>query len=1050
MRFVRTALPTFALLFTTATTLAAQNGTIRGQVTDSTTQQALQGTLVRIDALQRETQTGNDGNFTLDVPAGTHVVRVTRIGYAPQQKSVTVTAGGIADASFGLVPQASLLEAVVVTGYGTTRREAVTGAVSTVDAAAANVGVKTNVDQMLQGRAAGVEIIQNNGEPGAGSQILIRGGSSISNTNDPLYVIDGVPVINVATEPPSYGVGGTPALPRNPLNLLNPQDIASITILKDASSTAIYGSRAANGVILIETKKGSRSGGPTIEFDAYLAAAQPAKRLNVLTGSEYRTFVEDQNALYVADSVACPAPAPPDSAAFKACIALADGLDSKHVANLGSANTNWEREVTRTAVTQNYDVSFTGGSEETRYRASLNYMNQPGVAIANGLERLQGSLNASHNAFSDRARFGVNVTTSRVKNTYITFENTGGFEGGVFQNVAIFNPTQPVRVTDPSTNTSDYYEVTGSTSVRNPVALAEEISDRGTTTRVIANASAEYDLATGLTAKVTLGGDHSGGSRQLYYPNSNPVGVALGGGRARQYDLDNTTGTIQTLLTYNRPFGDNNTLDVMGGYEYNKFSQNLFMAEGIGFITDAFSFNKLDAAKTRNDSSFAQDWKLVSFLSRANLGFKDKYFVTAILRYDGSSKFADGHKWAAFPGLSASWRISGEDFMSGSTFSDLRLRVGWGRQGNPGIAPYQSLVQFTGSTGANYPWGDSPSSGVIPVSNGNPELKWEQTDQYNLGVDFGLAGNRLAGSVDYYVKNTKDLLLNVQVPPPSFASTSLMNVGELKNSGLELSLDWLAISKPSLTWRAGLVFATQNNEVKNLGPYTFLESGNVSGQGQSDQESQRIMPGHPLGTFYGPVFVGVDAAGHQQFRCTSATPGCTNGLTTDGFGPDAADYAIIGNANPDWTMGLTSQLTKGKFNFSFLIRAAVGLDVFNNTALVYSTKGNALQDKNFLKEALSDPTGLHEPAIFSSRWVENASFVRLQNVTLEYNLDLPILTRNARSARVYVSGDNLLTMTGYSGLDPEVYATAGLASRGVDYLSYPRPRLITGGVRLAF
>jgi len=1042
MRFVRPFIPTLVLMSAMAIPLAAQNGTIRGSVTDSTTKQALPGVTVRIDAIQREAQSGPDGAYSLDVPAGTYVVRATRIGYAPVQQSVTVAAGATADASFGLVPQASLLEAVVVTGYGTTRREAVTGAVSTVDAAAANVGVKTNVDQMIQGRAAGVEIIQNNGEPGAGSQILIRGGSSISNTNDPLYVIDGVPVINVATEPPSYGIGGSPPLPRNPLNLLNPQDIASITVLKDASSTAIYGSRAANGVILIETKKGGKSGGPTVEFDAYLAAASPANHLDVLSGSEYKSFVEGQHTVFVADSAVCPQ-TPVDT--LSACLGRAGGLDSKHLSNLGSANTNWEREVSRTAMTQNYDVSFTGGGEDTRYRASVNYMNQPGVAISNGLERLQGALTASHDAFDNKLRLGVNVTASRVKNTYITFENTGGFEGGVFQNVAIFNPTQPVTVTD-ATGTH-YYEVTGSTSVRNPVALANQITDRGTTTRVIGNATVDYDVVKGLAAHMTLGGDHSGGGRQLYYPNDNPVGKALGGGLARQYDLDNTTGTIQTTLTYNKPFGENNTLDLLGGYEYSKFNQNLFMAEGIGYVTDAFSFNNLGAAKTRNDSSWSQSWILSSFLSRANLGFKDKYFLTAILRYDGSSKFATGNKWAAFPGLSASWKLSSEDFMSGGPFSDLRLRVGWGRQGNPGIAPYQSLVTYVGGSGANYPWGDVPHTGVIPNSNGNPNLKWEQTDQYNVGVDFGLNGNRLAGSVDYYVKNTSDLLLNIQVPPPAFSSTSLQNVGKLKNTGLEMSLDWLAMSKPGMTWRAGLVFATQKNKIVDLGPYQFLTSGDVSGQGQSGQESQRIMPGQPLGTFFGPVFVGVDAQGHQLFRCAGSTGGCVNGQTTT---PQASDYTIIGNANPDFTVGLTNQLNRGKWNFSFLIRAAVGLDVFNNTALVYSTKGNALQDKNFLKAALSDPTGLHEPAIFSSRWVENADFVRLQNVTLEYNLDLPMLTRNARSARVYVSADNLVTLTGYSGLDPEVYASAGLASRGVDYLSYPRPRLVTGGIRFVF
>ena len=1037
MSLVRHVVPALAAGLFWVVPLGAQDstGAVTGKVVDGTTQQPVANVEVAIAGTPHRELTHADGSFLVNgIPPGAYHLRATRIGYGSQVQDVTVTAGGTTTVQLTILPAAAILEPVVVTGYGTQRREAITGSVSTISAAAANVGVVTNVDQMIQGRAAGVDIIQNNGEPGAGAQILIRGGSSISNTNDPLYVIDGVPINNVATEPPSYGVGGTPPLPRNPLNLLNPSDIASITILKDASATAIYGSRAANGVILIETKKGVAAGGPTIEYDSYVAAASPAKRLDVVNAPDYRQFVQGQVDVWRQDSIA----GKPDS--------LRGGLKPSALSALGAENTDWERAVTRTAVTHNHDLSFSGGTEDTRYRASLNYMKDQGVALSSSLERIQGRLTATHRALDNRLRLGVNVTTSRVNNRYLTFENTGGFEGGVFQNVAIFDPTQPITVTDA---TGTHFYEPGGTSVRNPVALADQITDVGQTTRTLGNATAELDLVPGLTGQVTVGLDHSSGDRQLYYPNANPVGEALGGGLARQYGLDNATRTIQTLLTFRRQLGEVHSLDVVGGYEYNKFTSNLFMAQGIGYFTDAFSFNNLGAAVTRTDSSAAAQSRLVSFLSRVNYGFKDRYFITGALRYDGSSKFAAGHKWAAFPGLSGSWHISQEEFMRSGPFSDLRLRAGWGLQGNPGIAPYSSLLLLAGGTGGTYPWGDQPHTGVTPTQNTNPDLKWEQTAQYNVALDFGLWNNRLAGSVEYYVKNTSDLLLSVAVPQPAVVDTVLENVGKLRNHGVEFSLDAVAVSRPGLSWRTGVVFAAERNKVIDLGTHTFLTSGGVSGQGQSGQVSQRIAPDLPLGTFYGPIFVGWDAQGKQLFQCSSGAAGCVNGQTAS---PSASDYTVIGNANPDFTVGLHNDVTWRNFDLSFLIRAAVGQDVFNNTALVYSTKGNALQGKNFLRSALpsNDPTGLHEPAIYSSRWIEDGSFVRLQNVTLEYTLDLPILTRSARSARVYVSADNLVLLTGYSGLDPEVYANSGLASRGIDYLSYPRPRTFTGGLRLVF
>ena len=1049
-----------AFLTFTALPLAAQGtGTVRGQVVDSVTKQVLVGVTVQIQGTQRTATTGNDGSYSIGaVPEGSVVVRATRIGFGPQQQTVSVTAGGTVEARFELSAQAALLEPLVVTGYGTTRREAITGSVASVDASAANVGVKTNVTQMIQGRAAGVEVSLNNGEPGAGAQIRIRGGSSVSARNDPLYVIDGVPISNVATEPDGNGWTGNPSLPRNPLNLLNPADIASITILKDASATAIYGSRASNGVVLVETKRGQSGGGATFEYDGYVSTSSAARSLGVLNGSEYEAFVRDQ---------VSQGNLPASSLAALGVVEKTGPLPGDTLRVI--YNTDWEKSVMRSPITYNQNLAFSGGTENTHYRGSVNYAKEQGVTLSSDLERIQGRLSATHSDIDGRLRLGLNVTSSRVNNTYLTYENQGGFEGGVFENVATFNPTTPVTVSD-STGTR-YYEV-GGTTIRNPVALANQIENIGSTTRTLGNAEAEFDVTRNLTAKINVGLDNSNGVRQEYYPIANPLGRALGNGLAQQQDLENNTQTLQTLLTYDGHVGASNTLNVVGGYEYSKFKTNYVMGKGIGFFTDAYGFHALDAAVTKSTVSSASEAKLVSFFGRANFGLNERFFLTGVLRYDGSSRFAEGHKWAAFPGLSASWNLKQEGFMQGGAFSEFRVRAGWGLQGNPGVDPYTSLITLQSGSGATYPWGDQAQGGVIGNSNGNSELKWEQTSQFDAAVDFGLWDSRLSGTIEYYTKDTKDLLLTVDVPQPALAPTQLRNVGKVSGHGLELSLNALAVSKPGLTWRAGLVFAADRSKVTDLGcgvdttgatpvkTCPFYESGDVSGQGQSGVRALRVMvcdpwdpgncPGYPLGTFYGPVSVGVDANGQEQFFCTAATTGCVNGVTTIRGNPDAADYRVIGNANPDFTLGFNSQITWNRFDVSFLIHAAVGQEVFNNSALVYSSKANALQGKNFLHEALSDPIGITEPAIYSSRWIEDASFVRLQNITIGYDLNLPFLMRTARSARVYVAADNLFVITGYSGLDPEVYSGTGLAVRGVDYLVYPRPRTITGGLRLVF
>jgi TonB-linked SusC/RagA family outer membrane protein len=1016
-----------------ASSLHAQaTGTVTGRVLDGATLTPIGGATVTVVGTARGTITQAGGNYIITgVPTGTQRVRVEMLGYATQEEEVTVTEGATVTIQFSLTTQAVELENIIVTGYGSQRREAITGSVAQLDAEEANVGLVANANELIQGRVAGVRIALNNGEPGAGQQVRIRGGTSISASNEPLYVIDGVPVQNVNTEPGGgIDIGGAPSLPRSPLNLINPSDIESITILKDASAAAIYGSRAANGVVLIETKKGQR-GALSFEYNGYVSMSSPARYLDLLDGNQYRSFIQNS-------------PAVPDS------------IRANLASDLGSANTDWERELTQSAISHNHDLSFAGGTERTRYRASLNYQDQQGVALSSGMKRVQGRLNAVHRAFNDRLRLNLNLTSSHIDHDYLAYETGGGFEGGVFINMVNFNPTNPVTVVDPGTGLTTYYEVPNQTSVRNPVALARQIDDESGTTRTLGNVSADLELIPGLTGRVNVGVDRSESVRREYVPRTNPAG-AQWNGRARQEQLENTGITLQTLLTLNRPIGTAHHVEVVGGYEYNDYERAGFGAEGQDFVTDAFNFNNLGGgANLVRPFSWREDSRLVSFFSRANYSLMDRYFLTGVVRYDGSSRFGEGNKWGLFPAISASWRLSEEAFLLDGPFSDLRLRVGYGLQGNEAVPAYASLLRLETDAGAAYGFGDQTVVGVAPVSNRNPDLKWEETAQFNVAVDYGFVDNRYSGSLEFYVKNTTDLLLEVVVPQPAPAERRIENVGEVRNRGVEFSLDAVLLDGDGPSWNAGLVFAADRNEVIDLGPYQFITSGFVSGQGQTGQTSLRIMPGEPIGTFFGPEFVRVCGsgesgctAGQQLFNDYDANGNVVGLITSGSLTGD--DFVKIGDANPDFSLGLRNALSWGDFDASVFLRSEIGQDVFNNTALVYQTKSNALQGKNFLADAVNDPDDIYEPAVFSSRWIEDGSFLRVDNVTLGYTLNEIPFVGGAQRARLYLSGDNLLLFTGYSGYDPEVHSTnGGLGVRGIDYLAYPRGRTITAGVQMAF
>lgn len=1006
-------------------------GAISGRVIDSTSQLPMQSVTVSIEGTQRGALTRVDGGFLLpDVPVGTVRLRVTRIGYSRQLLDVTVVRGQTVNVRFVMQSVAANLGAVVVTGYGSQRKEAVTGAVATINAQEANVGVIANPTALLAGRAAGVNVTLNSGEPGAGAQIRIRGGTSISASNDPLYVVDGVPLQNNESEARGFGIGGSPALGRNPLNAINPSDIASVTVLKDAAATAIYGSRGANGVVLIETKKG-RPGAATMEYETYVAAGTAANSLNYLTGSEYRAFIQSQ---------------------------IAKGtLPASRLTSQGTANTDWEQETQRTAITQNQNLAFAGGNQSTTFRASLNYADQQGVVISNGFKRLQARLNGNHEALNGRLRIGLNLSSTRIENDYLPFENTGGFEGGVFQNNAVFNPTRPVFVFDPTTKARSYYEIgLGRQSVRNPVALANQTIDEGNTMRTLANVTSSFQIFPSLIAQLNVGTDRSNGQRNVYLPKAGAVGSEFGG-LAQQSQRALSNQTLQSLLTWSPQVGHDAEFDIVGGYEYTDFDNSDFSAQTRNFTSDAFTFNNLGAgSQPQIPSSYQEQSRLVSFFSRANVGYKNKYFLTGVLRRDGSSRFGTANKWAVFPAISGSWLISDESFAKSLPFSQLKLRVGYGLQGNQAVAPYASLASLAPDGGARYIFGNTVYTGIVPNVNPNPDLKWEQSKQANIAFDYGIANGRFSGSLEYYDKKTTDLLLTVPISQTgsAFVSTQLQNIGSVQNKGLEFSMDARMYERAGkgLNLTSGIVFSVERNKVLNLGPADFIETGGVSGQGQTGVNAQRIIPGQPIGTFYGFEFAGFNATGQQLFNDYDVT--VVNGKetartlkATGTTSPSAEDRVIIGNANPNFSLGLRSNATWRSFDASWLWRAEQGRDVFNNTALVYATKANVTQDKNFLASALSSPEGLTEPSQYSSRYVEDGSFIRLQNITVGYSFTLP---RTSKAARLYVSGDNLLLFTPYTGYDPEVFIDSGLASRGMDYLSYPRARTFTTGFRIQF
>lgn len=967
-----------------------QMKTLKGTVTDAKGEPII-GANIKVEGTNIGTITNMDGQFTLNVPENA-ILQISYIGFISQNikvgtdKSITVQ----------LQEDSQSLDEVVVVGYGTMKKSDLTGSVSSLTSDNFKTGTDLTPQQLMQGSFSGVNISQNSGKPGGSNTIRVRGGTSITASNDPLYVIDGVPISTSAGVNQSNISTSTTDFfdqePVNPLANINPSDIESINILKDASATAIYGSRGANGVIIITTKKG-KQGVRQLDYSFNLGISTVAKKLDVLTGDEYRSTVSD----------------------------LGLTLDDKGM------NTDWQDIIFRTAISQNHHLSFMSGSEHTNYRASVGYSNQNGILKGSGMKSANGRVNINHKALNDKLKLDMNLSYGETDSDQAPLSNTVGSEMGssMLYEAYVFNPTYPIYNEE-----GDYYDVPPYRV--NPASFSKELLDKRSTSQFLGNLTVDWNFYKPFTFQVNIGYNKNTINRNSYISKSNLLGNSNNGYVTVQ-KLSDYSKLLETILKYNQDFG-NHHINAMIGYSWQYFYDEGQTTKAYGFLSDNFKWYSLAAAQTvESISSYAESNTLISMYGRVNYNFADKYLLTATVRRDGSSRFGSGNKWGIFPSVAASWRISQEDFFRNDVVSDLKLRASFGITGSQEIGNYNSLSTL-GALSNGYLIGGKKITIVLPQQYTNPDLKWEQTAQTDIGIDFGLLNGKIRGSIDWYYKRTTDLLLSVAVPSPSLITKQIANVGTVTNQGVELDLAFDLMRRKNFTWEANLNLSHNENKVVSLsnGKWTGdnMQVAPCQGQGLSGTYAQLIMPGQPIGTFYGKRFTGIKD-GVEQFA--------NNG-----------EPEVIGCAQPDLIFGIGTNLQYKNWNLSLNFRGSVGNDIYNCTAnnLVYLSN---LPGRNVLKKAITSGVNRDQAKVYSSRFIEDGSFVRLDNISLGYNFNLPELYIS--NARIFVSAQNLFTITNYSGTDPEVnseISRTGVAPLGVDYLSYPKARTFSMGINVSF
>jgi TonB-dependent starch-binding outer membrane protein SusC len=978
-----------------------QQVSVTGTITDAKDGSPMPGVNVIIENTTQGTVTDIDGKYTLNVPDKNAVVVFSFLSYTTQK----ITVGEQSVINIKLGEDITKLDEVVVVGYGTSKKKDLTGALATLKGDDLNKAGATTPEQLLQGKVSGVQIVSNNGEPGAGSQIKIRGASSIRSGQQPLYVVDGIPFDESTTSPDGINgsaLGGAPAT--SPLTSINPNDIESIDILKDASAAAIYGSRGANGVIIITTKKG-KEGISEVNYSTTLSISQLPKKLPMLSSTDWVNFRKDS---------------------------------LKNTDNNFGANTDWQDQIFRTAISNDQNLSFSGGTNKSSYRASLNYANQQGIIDKSDLTRYAGRLNLTQKTFNDKLNFEVNLSGSQIVENRVPVGATG-FEGDVLLNALQANPTWPVRDSfgNPWQGNKTYVF---SPSDRNPVAMLQYTNDLTRTTNILGGIAATLEILKGLNYKVNFGLNYTNANRTIDQSQKLSYEVpTLGSGQVNNRELYNYL--IEHTLNFNKEIGPQ-TINVMAGYSYQQFMNRGSDITGEGFITDGIPYSNSIGSGTPTlttiSSYFDTDNKMQSFFGRLNYNLKEKYLLTATIRADGSDKFGPNKQYGYFPSFAAGWRISEENFMKSlNAFSNLKLRFGWGQTGNSEIDLNQPISSYAYDNSSKAIIGGTTIIGLAVARTANPNVTWETTTSSDLGIDFGLFKGRLSGSIDLYQKTTGNLLLTIPTAPLSPSTTVVRNLDSVKviNKGLEFSLTGVVISNNKASWDITGNLSFLNSKVTGLNKVIY-ETGSAQGQGLTGDYVEVIANNQPINEFYGNKIVSIDGKGQVHYLKSKMGNGSIDSMT------------YLGSPQPKFTWSLTNNIKLGNWDLNIFIEGVQGNKIFDNTALLLD-KTNINQSKNALNYFVNDKVNInrYSPAI-SDRYVEDGSYVRLSSVTLGYTLKI----KNSawiKQARIFVQGTNLLLFTKYKGFDPDVSSSKdanGINSFGIDITNYPKA--ITGIVGL--
>ena len=993
---------------------------VAGRVLSGADKQGLPSVNVVVKGTTQGVVSDVNGNYSIEVPGPNTVLVYSYIGFISQEVKV----GNQSEINVTLAENPSSLDEVVVVGYGTVRKSDLTGAVSSIKQKDLTPGAIVNVQQALQGRVAGVQVYQKSGEPGSAISVKIRGASSITAGNDPLYVIDGMPVNNDAAVGGSGpGFVGTPN-PRNPLNSLNPADIESIEILKDASATAIYGSRGSNGVVLITTKHGD-GGRMKVNYSVQYGQQTVAHSPRMLTGQEYHDVL---NALV-------------DAGAADATQRVPDNI----------VNTDWQNALYQKAPTQTHDLSISGGAGNTKYYASLGYFDQQGVLINSATRRYSARLNVE-NRVAQKYAFGFNLSTSYIKDKF----NSVGL--GINENASALYSAISYDPSVPIYNPDGTYFRSPAMTIDNPVALINGQYAISDSYRTFGTVYGEYFLIPSLSAKLRLGGDINTTQRNEWLDpitlaglQNNGLATIISGNR--NYYIGEFT------LNFNKEYG-RHSIGAVAGTTYEHFGSNSFSASGRGFTLPDLTYNALGSGtSTLNQvGSGRAETRLGSVLGRVNYTFDNKYLATVSIRADASSRFGPNNQVGYFPSAALAWKIKEEAFLKPYNWlTDLKIRASYGAIGNQSIGNFLYIPTY--GYGADIVQGGVRVPSIAPTRNPNPDLKWESALQTDIGIDFGLLDGRLQGTIDYYNRTTSDLLLGVPQPLSTGFNTQVRNIGSVRNSGFEFSLNAQVVRQKGFSWNLNGNVTTLKNEILSLGggpPIYAGGAGNIS-------NASIITPGQSLGNFYGYQVLGVWQQNDDLSQAPKGVkPGDTKYKDQNGDGAITdADRVVLGQSLPTLTYGLTNTFAYKTLSLAVFIEGARGGSILNNNVVdsyfPYSFRRNRLAEPLLNRWTPTNPTNDYPSfvnpvsqgqRVVNSTSVEKADYLRLQSVRLSYNLPIAAGKR-VKSIGVFVTGQNLVTITKYTGTDPAVNAIGNDLIK-IDYASYPMTRTFLGGLNVQF